>query len=597
MKFIGLQRQLAFFFCITTLCAVFIVASPGTANDWLLDPLTGIVAASTAIFVCARLALGTPSRIVRQIWQSLLVLLLLICATQFAEAISERLESYLGLEDIDDILLLGLAPLLLCVSARFDPIPLAARRLLWIAFGAQLLGTVADMLDDGQVLFFDRPLWVTAADFFDFAAMQFYLLASATYVAALRWQIFSIHRQVTDIGDMARYLFVTYRLIDRYRYPRFAGMPLPIGHFLLGTARFLTWYPTMGPSVRRLFGVGLWQQYRDLTVLAFRHGLDAQAYYMFELYRPALRRQASGFLTRYETKNGLLKYLTWQIDKNDHRSQLGDKLDMALLWERHGIPCVPNLAVAHVGAAELDRPGARALAQDLFIKPRQSKGARGAEMVRFENGLFTIEDERVLNEAQLAGYLLQKSRATTLLVQPRIRNHPDLAELAEASLIVIRLITCLDPDGRPVVTHAMLRVLPKLEPEWPSDLELAAAVDLHTGTLGQMTGDKPEMAFDWHDFHPFTGARVKGRPVPHWQAACDIALAAHAATPDRLLIGWDMAISPDGPLLVEGNAYPDVDFLQRVHRASIGHSRLGPLLAARVIDLERRITGGTSRHR
>jgi hypothetical protein len=124
---------------------------------------------------------------------------------------------------------------------------------------------------------------------------------------------------------------------------------------------------------------------------------------------------------------------------------------------------------------------------------------------------------------------------------------------------------------------------------------LGAAVDLESGALGMMTGDKADMWLDWSEDHPITRARVLGRVVPCWNEIRSIALAAHSACRDRALVGWDIAVGEEGAVLLEGNSYPDVDFLQRSHQCAIADSPLGPLLYARLVDLERRVATGTLR--
>lgn len=66
--------------------------------------------------------------------------------------------------------------------------------------------------------------------------------------------------------------------------------------------------------------------------------------------------------------------------------------------------------------------------------------------------------------------------------------------------------------------------------------------------------------------------------LPHWPAVCALALAAHRGFCDRVVVGWDIAITPDGPQIVEGNPNPDVLLIQRVHGAPIGRRPLGALL-------------------
>jgi ribosomal protein L34 len=593
VRFIETQRETSVFVALTSLIALYIVFSPGVDNNWMLDPLTGVVAAATGLIVCARLALGSSSRPARQLWQAMLLVVALICISNLADDFSDRVQERIGV-DVDDLLMLSAAPLFLWFSARFEPVPTAVRRMLWLAFTFQLLAVPAELYGEHRNALSDLDAWSLVTDSADFVSMQCYLLATALFVAYLRLQILAGNRGPGHVGDLARYLFVTRRLFKKQRYPRIAGFALPGGKAALEAGRFFVWFLSVGPRVRDEIGLSLWRQFVGICIASFRHGLDAQAYYMFELYRRSSGSRASGFLTRYETKNGLFKVLNWQIPKSRKRSLLGDKMSVYRMCEEHRIPHIPILMTAERGKLTFwqDRS---ALARDLFIKPRQLKGARETETLRYVDGKHMDRHGDVLGFEALLAYVATKSRSTSLLVQPRIVNHPGLADLAETSLIVLRVITCLDQHGLPKVTHGMLRVLCKLEPAWLVDLELGAPIDLGTGRLGRMTGDKAEMALGWFADHPVTGARVQGRIVPFWDQACALAVDAHTACADRLLVGWDIAISPDGALLVEGNAYADVDFLQRVARRSIGDSPLGPLLFDRLVDLESRIEAGTLR--
>lgn len=57
-----------------------------------------------------------------------------------------------------------------------------------------------------------------------------------------------------------------------------------------------------------------------------------------------------------------------------------------------------------------------------------------------------------------------------------------------------------------------------------------------------------------------------------------LARAAHRCfAPDFAIIGWDIGLSDQGPVLIEGNWNPGYNVLQLVHGVGIGELRIGAL--------------------
>lgn len=59
-----------------------------------------------------------------------------------------------------------------------------------------------------------------------------------------------------------------------------------------------------------------------------------------------------------------------------------------------------------------------------------------------------------------------------------------------------------------------------------------------------------------------TGVAFDGFPIPYWDEVKEMVLEAALVNTDVKLIGWDVAIAKDGPLLIEGNRGPGWDVTQ-----------------------------------
>lgn len=54
--------------------------------------------------------------------------------------------------------------------------------------------------------------------------------------------------------------------------------------------------------------------------------------------------------------------------------------------------------------------------------------------------------------------------------------------------------------------------------------------------------------------HPDTGVRFRDYRIPEFEACVELAIRAHETLRSIYSIGWDVAITEDGPLIIEGNA-------------------------------------------
>ncbi len=331
---------------------------------------------------------------------------------------------------------------------------------------------------------------------------------------------------------------------------------------------FHLWIPYRAWRVQRRFGFdAAWR--RRTAALAHAGFADPND---IALFRIASTEALRTHIRRYEDAalNKLLNPPGWRRD-----CALADKLRFADRCRAAGLPHPATVATCGRGRLDVHEDPA---GRELVAKPADGEGGSGVRMLG-----------AVASAGALAALLPVSRQARGMtVVQPRLQIHPALRDLALQALPTVRIVTMRNEHGAPEVVSATFRCPtdPAARVDNMKAGGLISAVALDSGCLGLAClgyggGD--------HSHHPLTQARIRGRALPDWPHAVALVTRAHAqAFADYVVIGWDVALTPTGPVLVEGNGKPGVLMPQRAARAGLAQGRYGALLAHHLAALSSR---------
>lgn len=78
-------------------------------------------------------------------------------------------------------------------------------------------------------------------------------------------------------------------------------------------------------------------------------------------------------------------------------------------------------------------------------------------------------------------------------------------------------------------------------------------IDLETGIISGVGANK---SGEVYEIHPMTGKRIPGTQIPYWDEVKAMCLKAMHVVPQVRFVAWDVAITPTGPVFIEGNSFP-----------------------------------------
>ena len=178
----------------------------------------------------------------------------------------------------------------------------------------------------------------------------------------------------------------------------------------------------------------------------------------------------------------------------------------------------------------------------IFIKPIDGFGGRDCLKID-ANMLNTDYLAKSYNKISLSKYLFQET----------IIQHPDVSAIYPYSINTLRIHTCIYKSGQIGLVSTYMRFGSKGSYVEGGGLgTIYIDVDMNSGRLGPCARKNFEWGGDIYTHHPDTGYMFAGFEVPYLVDALKMAKSAAGFLPYRL-VGWDIAIAEEGPILIEGN--------------------------------------------
>ncbi len=287
-----------------------------------------------------------------------------------------------------------------------------------------------------------------------------------------------------------------------------------------------------------------------------------------ELFRPEeivrlglLRPDKSAADLRKVASRAAIERIADALNPVAARATVADKAVFHRTCERLAIRVPRMLAVARAGEPESWRESfASGYPRHFVIKP--VVGGYGQDVTVYEQtsvNRFIAADGSQLSGEELEGAMMNVGQRHGCVIQERAWNHPGLERLSGSRYLqTVRLITLLDRTGAPHILHGHFKII--VGANWVDNYaygrtgNFIAPISLTDGRLLPGAGANGELGgFRRVDRHPVTGVQVTGFQVPDWPAACELARTLAVRFAPLRWVGWDIALTPDGPLVIEGN--------------------------------------------
>lgn len=331
----------------------------------------------------------------------------------------------------------------------------------------------------------------------------------------------------------------------------------------------------MRGSITQPFGLCILDQLR----LLIKSGITAKEYYIQALWNPDLPK------VRKREYLGEFGSHKWQTAGNvkGYAALMDDKLLFDVILRAAGVATGTTLVIYSRVAPVIHYPVIRDVAalknwllesgENIVIKPL--KGINGKGVLSIGKRLPSVQpswEQLPLRQSLSLDAIIEHIHSQVdgeFIVQKRLIPSSETARFSANVLQTLRIMT-LWRGGAIRLVAAAIKVGSgrSAVDNLLEGKNMIAAVNLDNGKLGaavEIVEGKPV----WHASHPITGSPIEGVCLNNMDEIKKLVVRAAECFPWFKSVGWDVALTTEGPSILEGNYWADVLLIQTAHQKGI----------------------------
>lgn len=184
--------------------------------------------------------------------------------------------------------------------------------------------------------------------------------------------------------------------------------------------------------------------------------------------------------------------------------------------------------------------------KEFMIKPIDGLGGAGVKKIKS-------------NSIHNANEFLNKLDKNHLFLEELIVQHKKMSMLCEASVNTIRIMTFANNNKSEILYAALRCGNGVYEVDNFHKGGMGIAIDTKTGRL---KGNAINKDLKEYKRHPVSKTYFDKFQIPFWKETMDLVKKCAKVNQNIKVVGWDVAITKNGPILVEGNRRPGFDLVQ-----------------------------------